>query len=84
MRRQWVRSYLGYYLNLVEDARRGILENDPLPRHFATREEEFFKIGAVGFERLATLLCQGVEGRLEDVVLVEARSIGARVFTLHT
>jgi hypothetical protein len=54
-----------------------------MPRHFTTREEEFFEIGAVGFKRLATLLCQGVEGRLEDVVLVEVRSIGTGVSTLH-
>jgi hypothetical protein len=42
-----------------------------MPRHFATREEELFKIGMVCFKCLATLLRQGVECGLEDVVLVE-------------
>jgi hypothetical protein len=37
--------------------------------HFITREEELFEIGTVNFECLATLLRQGVEGGLEDVVL---------------
>jgi hypothetical protein len=64
VRGRGVRSYLGYYLNLVEDERRGVLENSPLPCHFTTREEEFFEIGAVSFKHLVTLLCQGVEGRL--------------------
>jgi hypothetical protein len=47
------------------------------------REEEFFVIGAVSFERLVTLLHQGVEGRLDDVVLVKVGSVGARVSTIH-
>jgi hypothetical protein len=51
--------------------------------HFATREEELFKIGVVCFERLATLLYQGVKGGLEDVALVEVRSVVARVSTLY-
>jgi hypothetical protein len=67
----------------VEDDPRGVPENGPMPCQFTTREEEFFEIGAVGFEHLATLLCQGVEGRLEDVVLVEVRSIGTGVSTLN-
>jgi hypothetical protein len=67
----------------MEDDRYGIPENSPMLHHFAMREEELFKIGAVSLERLATLLCQGVEGRLEDVVLVKVRSIGAGVSTLH-
>jgi hypothetical protein len=69
---------------LVEDDRRSILENSPLSRHFTMREEELLKINAVSFEHLTTLLRQGVEGRLEDVILVEIRSIGTGVFTLHT
>jgi hypothetical protein len=75
--------YLRYYLSLVEDDRCGVLENGPLPHHFAMREEEFFDIGAASFECLVTLLHQGFEGRLDDVVLIEAGSIGARVSTLH-
>jgi hypothetical protein len=67
----------------LEDDRCGVLENGPLPHHFAMQEEEFFEIGVVGFECLVTLLRQGVEGRLEDVVLVEVKFIGARVSTLH-
>jgi hypothetical protein len=43
------------------------------------RKEEFFKIGALCFKRLATLLRQGVEGGLEDVALVEIRSVVAGV-----
>jgi hypothetical protein len=75
--------YLGYYLRLVEDDRRGVLENSPISHHFTAREEELFKIGVVSFKRHATLLRQGVEGRLEDVILVEVRSIVTGVFTLH-
>jgi hypothetical protein len=67
----------------VEDDRRGVLENSPVLHYFATREEEFFKIGAVSFKRLVILLRQSVEGRLDDVILVEVRSIGAEFFTLH-
>jgi hypothetical protein len=79
VRRRWVRPYL----RLVEDDQCSIPENSPFPRHFTTREEEFFKISSVSFERLATLLRQGVEGRLEVVILVEVRSVVARVSTLH-
>jgi hypothetical protein len=43
------------------------------------REEEFFEISAVSFEHLATLMRQGVEGRLDDVVLVEVEFVGAGV-----
>jgi hypothetical protein len=67
----------------VEDDQCSIPENSPLPHHFTTREEELFKIGAVSFERHATLLHQGVEDRLEDVILVEVGSVGVRVSTLH-
>jgi hypothetical protein len=82
-RRRWVRLYLGYYLNLMEDDQRGVHENGPLSCHFAKREEEFFEIGTVGFECLAILLCQGVESRLEDIVLIEVGSVGAGISTLH-
>jgi hypothetical protein len=37
----------------------------------------------LSFERLVTLHRQGVAGRLDDVVLVEAESVGARVSTPH-
>jgi hypothetical protein len=47
------------------------------------REEELSEIGEVSFERIVTLLRQGVEGGLEDVALVEVGSIVAGVFTLH-
>jgi hypothetical protein len=43
------------------------------------REEELIKISVISFERLATLLRHGVEGRLDDVVLVDVGSVGARV-----
>jgi hypothetical protein len=78
-RRRWVRPYL----RLVEDDRCSVLENNPLSHHPTMRKEEPFKIGAVCFERLVTLLCQGLEGGLEDVALVEVVSIMARVSTLH-
>jgi hypothetical protein len=71
--------YLGYYLDLVDDDRRGVLEDGPLPCHFTTWEEEFLEIGAVRFERLATFLYQGVESRLNDIVLVEIGSVAAGV-----
>jgi hypothetical protein len=54
-----------------------------MPRHFATREEELFKIDVVRIECLTTLLHQGVEGGLEDVTLIEVGSVVARVFTLY-
>jgi hypothetical protein len=79
VRRQWVRPYLGCYLSLAEDDYCGIPENNPLPRHLTTREEEFFEIGTISFKHLATLMRQGVEGRLDDVVLVEVESVGAGV-----
>jgi hypothetical protein len=46
-RRQWVRTYLRYFLRLGEDDRRSVLENSPLSRHLATRKEELLKIGVV-------------------------------------
>jgi hypothetical protein len=83
MRGRWVRSYLGYYLWLIEDDRRSVLKNSPMSRHFTMRGEELFKIGAVRFERLTTLLREGVEGGFEDVALIKVRSVVARVSTLH-
>jgi hypothetical protein len=47
------------------------------------REEELYETGDVSFERLSTLLRQGVEGVFEHVALVEVGSIIARVSTLH-
>jgi hypothetical protein len=82
-RGRWVRPYLGYYLELVEDDRCSIPDNSSLLRHLTTREEELYETGDVSFERLSTLLRQGVEGVFEDVALVEVGSIIARVFTLH-
>jgi hypothetical protein len=67
----------------VEDDRCSIPENSPLPRNFTTREEELSEIGDVSFERLSTLLRQGVYGGFQDVALVEVRSIVARLSTLH-
>jgi hypothetical protein len=80
---RWVRSYLERCLGLGEDNRHSVLENSPLSCHFTTRDEEFFKIGAVCFECLASFLRQGVEGGLEDVALVEVGSVVAGVSTLH-
>jgi hypothetical protein len=54
-----------------------------MSRHFATREEELFKICVVRIERLVTILQQGVEGGLEDVALVEVESSVARISTHH-
>jgi hypothetical protein len=75
-------SYLRYYLGFGEDDQRSVLENHPLSHHLATQKEELLKIDAVRFERLVTLLRQGVEGGLENVALVEVRFIMARVSTL--
>jgi hypothetical protein len=66
------------YLGLAYDDWRCVLEDDPLPCHLITRVEEL-EIGAVSFELLATLLHQGVKGKFDDVVLVDVRSVGARV-----
>jgi hypothetical protein len=83
VRGRCVRPYLGCYLKLVKDDLCSILENGLLPCHFTTREGELFKIGAVSFERLTTLLRQGVKGGLEDVSLVKVGSVVARVSTLY-
>jgi hypothetical protein len=80
---RWIRSYLRYYLRLVEDGRCNILENSLLSCHFTTRGEELFKVDVVSFKHLATLLRQGVECGLEDVALVKVESVVVRVFTLH-
>jgi hypothetical protein len=77
------RLNLGPYLGLHEDDRCSVLENNSMSRHLTTRKEELFKIGTVCFERLVTLLRQGVKGGIEDVALVEVRSVVARVSTLH-
>jgi hypothetical protein len=82
-RRRWLRPSLGQYLRLGEDDWHGVLENNPLSRHLTTRKEELLRIGVVRFERVVTLLCQGVEGGLEDVALVEVRSIVAGASILH-
>jgi hypothetical protein len=66
-----------------EDDQRSVLEINLISHHFTVREEELFKIGAVSFERLATLLYQGVEGRFEDIIFVEAGSVVVGVSTLH-
>jgi hypothetical protein len=55
-----------------------------MSHHFATQEEELFKIGAVRIERLATLLHHGVKGRLEDIPLVEVRYSVVGVSTIHS
>jgi hypothetical protein len=83
VRRRWIRPYLGCYLRLAEDDQCGVPKNSPLPRHFTTRDEELFEIGVVSHECLVTLICQGVEGRHEDVVLVEVGSVGVEVSTLQ-
>jgi hypothetical protein len=83
VRGRWVRPYLGYYLRLVKDDRCSTLENSPLPRHFKTREKEFFKISEVSFERLTTLLHLGVEGGLKVVALIKVGSVVVRVSTLN-
>jgi hypothetical protein len=71
------------YLGLVEDDRHSVLENSPVLHHFATREEELFKIGMVCFERLMTLLRQGVDDGLEDVAPVEVGYVVAGVSAFH-
>jgi hypothetical protein len=82
-RRRWVRAYLRHYLKLGEDDRRGVLENSPSSHHLTMLKEELLKIGMARFKRLVTLLRQGVKGGLEDVALVEVRSVVAGVSPLH-
>jgi hypothetical protein len=60
-----------------------VLENSPMSCHFTTREEDLFKIDAVSVKCPATLLCQGVKGRLENIALIDVRSVVAIVSTLH-
>jgi hypothetical protein len=70
-RKRWVKLYLGYYLELMDDDQRGVLEDGLLPCHFTTQEEKFLEVSAISFKRFAILLCQGIEGRLDNVVFVE-------------
>jgi hypothetical protein len=71
------------YLTLGEDDRHSVLENSSLLRHLTTQKVDLFKIGAVCFKGLATLLRQDVEGGLEDVAHVEVGSVVAGVSTIH-
>jgi hypothetical protein len=59
----------------VEDDWRSELENSPMSRYFAVREEDLFKICAVRFKCLASLLHQGVKGGLEDVALIKVLDV---------
>jgi hypothetical protein len=83
VRERWVRSYLGYYFELIEDDRHGVLKDSLVSRHFTTREEEHFKVCVVSFERLVIHLHQSVKCGLEDVALVEGKFIVDVVSTLH-
>jgi hypothetical protein len=65
-----------------------ILEDGPLISEVVLSQrlpavEELLQISAMTLERLGTLLHQGVKGGLDDVVLVEVRSIDARASLLH-
>jgi hypothetical protein len=82
-RKRWVRSYLGCYLGLVDDDRRYILEDDPLPCYLITWVEQLIYLHAVSLERLEILLHQGVKCRFDDVVLVEVGSIDTGASFLH-
>jgi hypothetical protein len=75
-------SYLRCYLGLADDDWRCILEDESLP-HYLTRVEELVYIRVVRLERLAILLRQGVEGRLDDIMLIEVRSVDVGAFFLH-
>jgi hypothetical protein len=60
-----------------------VSRRDPLARHLTTREEELSEIDYISFERLSTLLCQGVECGFEDIALIEVRFIIVVIFTHH-
>jgi hypothetical protein len=60
-----------------------ILENGPLPRHLAIREEELSEIDDVSFERLSSLIRQSIKGGFEDVALIEVKSVVVGVSSLH-
>jgi hypothetical protein len=62
---------------------RWFCHNDSLSYHLVMGVEELLQISAMALERLGTLLHQGVKGGLDDVVLVEVRSIDARASLLH-
>jgi hypothetical protein len=71
-------------LNIIERKARGcILLDEPLSCHLITQQEDLIYLLVIGLECLAILLRQVVEGRLDDVALVEVRSIGAGVSFLH-
>jgi hypothetical protein len=59
------------------------LRTPPLSSHLVTRVEELLQISAVTLECLATFLHQGVEGGLDDAVLVKFGSIDAGASLLH-
>jgi hypothetical protein len=67
----------------VENDLCSILENGPLPRHLAIREEELSEIGDVSFERLSSLIRQSIECGFEDVALIEVESVVVGVSSLH-
>jgi hypothetical protein len=75
--------HLGCYLGLADDDRCCVLEDAPLSSHLVTRVEELLQISAVTLECLATFLHQGVEGGLDDAVLVKFGSIDAGASLLH-
>jgi hypothetical protein len=82
-RKGWVRPYLRCYLSLADDDRYCVLEDGPLPRYLITQVEELLQIGMVSLEHFASLLRQGVKGGLDDVVLVEVRSVDVGASLLH-
>jgi hypothetical protein len=82
-RKRWVRSYLEYYFGLTDDGECCILNDGPLPRYLITQVEKLLQTSAVSIECFVTLLHQGVQGGLDDVVLVEVGSIDAEASLLH-
>jgi hypothetical protein len=71
------------YLSPANGHQRCVLEDETLPRHLVMRVEELIHLSVVSLDHLVILLHQGVEGGLDDVVLVEVRFIDAGASFLH-
>jgi hypothetical protein len=82
-RKREVGPYIGCYLRLADVDRLCILLDEPLSCHLVTRQEDLIHLLVIGFEHLAILFRQVVKCRLDDIVLDEVGSIGARDYFLH-
>jgi hypothetical protein len=75
--------HLGCYLGLADDDRCCVLEDAPPVKSPRNKSRRAPPNQCVTLECLATFLHQGVEGGLDDAVLVKFGSIDAGASLLH-